>query len=1169
MVYANNAPPPNPDQLVVVEGQYLDKKDNPITDAFVEYRRDGVQIASDITDATGYFHMDVLLVGVDQIKPEQNEFLLQNYPNPFVGQTTIETSIKESGNLKIFDVTGKLVNSIELQRPGKYKLQWNGNAPVGVYVCALTSGNNAVSKKMINQGSGFGAGLSIIGYEQLTNDSPSLKNTTIVEDTLSFQKNNTTLIEYQFELLGDTTFIQEGNPGPNEYNPIPNSTGLEGDTLSWYMFDHVYNDETTNQYSTVTPGTWVSSDTLFHIVQAGTTQVNLDVIDLTDPTLQALVSFNVTSSGSGNQPPVAVDDTGNADEDNAVTIDVVANDYDPDGNIDPTSVSTTGVLQPSNGSTSINSTTGEITYTPDANWFGTDTFEYVVWDDGTPPLSDTALVTVNVASVNDPPTANDDNASTPYQTAVAIDVVVNDVDIDGSIDPTTVSNNGLLQPSNGSISINPTSGVITYTPNNNWSGDDTFEYEVADDGSPVLWDTAMVYVTVAPPGNSPPVAVDDVGNADEDNAVTIDVVANDYDPDNNLDPTSVTNSGLLQPSNGSISINSTTGAITYTPNNNWFGTDNFEYRIYDTGSPPLSDVALVTVNIASVNDAPVAVNDAANTNEDYSVIVPVLSNDYDIDGNLVPSSVSVTTQPAHGSVAVNTTNGNITYTPAANWFGVDTFIYQVGDDGTPQLFDNATVTVTVASVNDAPVAVDDNANVDEDNAVTIDVLVNDYDIDGNLVPSSVSVVTQPSNGNVSVNTSNGNITYTPAANWFGVDTFVYQVGDDGTPQLFDDATVTVTVASVNDPPVAVDDSGVTNENTPVTIDVLANDSDPLDPGGALIPSSTSVTTQPLHGSTSVNTSTGAITYTPANGWSGNDSFVYEVGDNGTPQLFDDATVSVTVNAVGQTYIKVMDIMQDSLLTGCTLHIGSNSYVLSAGDTTMTITPGTYEVNATHPNTIDWTSIWEEYTAIQRPGQDANVQQRARNDYSSLVTFTSSDDTLYIYKVMDDFNMYDVRLIIGSGPQGQTGRFSYNDLNAPAWFDLNYTPPTTTTRDRVQYWVLQQLPPATKGKLNMVYEEDNSAPTVPYLQMAIDPSFNASNNTFMNGNIIDWCYARWPNNSQSYYTLGIEILQAVGDLNDIGSNDPPILSYEGGSWVINHTGQECFHLLYNFDPGTRF
>jgi hypothetical protein len=170
----------------------------------------------------------------------------------------------------------------------------------------------------------------------------------------------------------------------------------------------------------------------------------------------------------------------------------------------------------------------------------------------------------------------------------------------------------------------------------------------------------------------------------------------------------------------------------------------------------------------------------------------------------------------------------------------------------------------------------------------------------------------------------------------------------------------------------------------------------------------------------VNPTDGKITYTPADGYYGADSFAYQVGDNGTPQLFDNANVSVTVNNVAQVYFKVMDLMMDTLLPGATLHIGSNSYVLSEGDTTMNVPAGTFEVHATHPDALDGKErfpglLWPEFDAIQRPGQAANVEQRAAFDYTSPVTFTGNDDTLTVYKVMDDFGMGLVIDIIGSGP----------------------------------------------------------------------------------------------------------------------------------------------------------
>ena len=151
-------------------------------------------------------------------------------------------------------------------------------------------------------------------------------------------------------------------------------------------------------------------------------------------------------------------------------------------------------------------------------------------------------------------------------------------------------------------------------------------------------------------------------------------------------------------------------------------------------------------------------------------------------------------------------DGTITYTPNANWFGTDTYTYQVCDDD--GACDQATVTITVADVNDPPVAVDDTDSTPEDTPVTTDVLANDSDVDGTLDTASLVIITPPANGTVTVN-ADGTITYTPNANWFGTDTYTYEICDDD--GACDQATVTITVADVNDPPVAVDDTDSTPE----------------------------------------------------------------------------------------------------------------------------------------------------------------------------------------------------------------------------------------------------------------------------------------------------------------------------------------------------------------------
>ena len=145
--------------------------------------------------------------------------------------------------------------------------------------------------------------------------------------------------------------------------------------------------------------------------------------------------------------------------------------------------------------------------------------------------------------------------------------------------------------------------------------------------------------------------------------------------------------------------------------------------------------------------------------------------------------------PANGT-AVDNGDGTITYTPAADFFGTDTFTYEVCDNGTPSLCDTAEVTITVNPVNDAPVAGDDEASTNEDTAVTVNVVANDSTGPANESGQTLTVgnVSDPANG-TAVDNGDGTITYTPAADFFGTDTFTYEVCDNGTPSLCDTAEV--------------------------------------------------------------------------------------------------------------------------------------------------------------------------------------------------------------------------------------------------------------------------------------------------------------------------------------------------------------------------------------------
>ena len=514
-----------------------------------------------------------------------------------------------------------------------------------------------------------------------------------------------------------------------------------------------------------------------------------------------------------------------------------------------------------NGAFNLDPVTGELTVanSSELDFETTPAFNLTVTVTDAGGRSDNATITVDLNNINEAPVAVDDTASTNEDTPVTVNVVSNDTDVEN--DTLTVST--VTQGTNGAVTF--AGGSVTYTPNANFSGSDSFTYTVSDGNGGT--DTATVDVTVSPV-NDAPVAVDDNASTNEDTPVTVNVVSNDTDVEG--DPLTV--SAVTQGTNGAVTFAG--GSVTYTPNANFSGSDSFTYTVSDGNGG--TDTATVDVTVTPVNDAPVAVDDTTSTNEDTPVTVDVVSNDTDVEGD--PLTVSAVTQGTNGTVTF--AGGTVTYTPNANFSGPDTFTYTVsdGNGGT----DTATVDVTVSPVNDAPVAVDDTASTNEDTPVTVNVVSNDTDIEGD--PLTVSAVTQGTNGTVTF--AGGTVTYTPNANFSGPDSFTYTVsdGNGGT----DTATVDVTVNPVNDAPVAVDDSASTNEDTPVTVNVVSNDTDVE--GDSL---TVSAVTQGTNGT--VTFAGGTVTYTPNSNFSGPDTFTYTVsdGNGGT----DTATVDVTVSPV--------------------------------------------------------------------------------------------------------------------------------------------------------------------------------------------------------------------------------------------------------------------------------
>ncbi|ELC3207153.1 tandem-95 repeat protein, partial [Vibrio parahaemolyticus] len=242
---------------------------------------------------------------------------------------------------------------------------------------------------------------------------------------------------------------------------------------------------------------------------------------------------------------------------------------------------------------------------------------------------------------------------------------------------------------------------------------------------------------------------------------------------------------IIDKGNGTL-VDNGDGTWTFTPQIDDDTEVSFTFDIIDDEDLVVSGSA--NLDILPINDAPNAKNDVITTEEDTAVTIDVLVNDSDVEGDVL-SIQSASVPSEQGSVDI--VDGKLVFTPAENFNGEATITYIVTDG---DLTDEAKVTVTVTPVNDSPVAVDDTTSIQEDTAVTIDVLTNDTDVDGDKL-SIESASVPKEQGTVEV--VDGKLVFTPAENFNGDAEITYTVTDG---ELTDEAKVTVTVNPVNDAP---------------------------------------------------------------------------------------------------------------------------------------------------------------------------------------------------------------------------------------------------------------------------------------------------------------------------------------------------------------------------------
>ena len=412
----------------------------------------------------------------------------------------------------------------------------------------------------------------------------------------------------------------------------------------------------------------------------------------------------------------------------------------------------------------------DVQYTPAADFNGSDSFSFTATG---PDGPDTATASITITAVNDAPVCAGDASSGNEDTVQTGTVACTDVEAN------TLTYAKVASPAHGSATVN-TNGSWTYTPAANYNGTDSFTFR-ANDGA-LNSATATMSLTI-PAVNDPPVCGDKVSAGDKNQQQSGTIACTDVD-DANLTITKVSD-----PGHGSANV-ATDGDWTYTPTNNYSGSDTFTFRANDGSAN--SNTANMALTINATNAAPLCSTDTSSGPEDADQTGTVTCTDADDD----PLTYSKGTGPSHGTATVNP-DGSWTYSPNADYNGSDSFTFRANDgsaNSTP-----VAMSITVTAVNDAPVCGDDAHSGNEDAGQSGTLSCTDVDND----PLTYAKVAGPSDGAATVD-PDGSWTYTPDPDFSGADSFTFSANDGSVDS--NTATMTITVNNTNDAPVCSSDS---------------------------------------------------------------------------------------------------------------------------------------------------------------------------------------------------------------------------------------------------------------------------------------------------------------------------------------------------------------------------
>lgn len=542
---------------------------------------------------------------------------------------------------------------------------------------------------------------------------------------------------------------------------------------------------------------------------------------------------------------------------------------------------------PTHGTVTITAATGAFVYTPTTSYTGKDNFTFTATDTSSSVSSKAATVSLTINALPPPastaPIANDVSLKT-YES----------LPVSGTLTASDASGNPLTyaitaQPGHSTAPITLTGGAFTYTPAAPYTGNDSFTYTATDTVTGLVSAPATVSIIV----NSTPTAP----AAPATGTLTLDtyqdVAISGTLPATDALGTPLTYAIDATPASGNVTpFDPSTGTFTYTPNAGYIGSDNFTFTATNTLTGATSAAATVSITVTDPTTVPTPIAPLAsggtislyeNTPASGTLIAA------DNAGN--PLTYAVGTQPAHGTVSVTAATGAFTYTPTPGYTGSDSFTFTAKDTTSGQTSAAATISLTISTAPPppaAPLVSGENLTLYQNQSVT-----------GNLSavaasgdPVTYSVI-QPTHGTLTLTAATGAFTYTPTAGYTGTDSFSYTALDTAINTVSASATVSLTINSLpltSPNPMANGASLSLYADQPLTGTLLAVDIDAN-------PLTYAVATQPTHGMVNVTATSGAFTYTPDAGYTGNDSFTFTATDTVTNQTSEPATLSLAVNAV--------------------------------------------------------------------------------------------------------------------------------------------------------------------------------------------------------------------------------------------------------------------------------